>query len=111
MLRRCRSRARVAVGCVENDEAPVSYSYQNVELLVRTSGRIRDDGRVRLNGSIEISELYDAERAEPALPPVVRALDHQFDLVVADESTVRLVAVDDPGRGEVTIELTTSIVH
>jgi len=95
------------------DPTPTKVSYQDVGFSARIETRPEEDDRVRVSGRIEVSELAspNADTPDPNPFPIVAALTQNFDVIVSDGTTIRLLGVDDSTSTDISIFLRVSFVQ
>ena len=95
------------------DGAPVtSYVYQNVGMSARLRIWMLDDGRILVDGGIEVSGKRDepeAEKYEAGLP-IIGTFQQDLYLVMRDGKKLRVAEVPDPEGGTIYIDMQVDVM-
>lgn len=79
-----------------------SFTYQNVGVTIRLNTDIGEDGRVLLDGQVEMSDVQQQESA-PAHQPTIGTFQHQFEAVLDDARPVTVSRAPKYDGGSISI--------
>jgi hypothetical protein len=96
----------VRSGDADSGEPVTSYVYQNVGMTARLRPTLLPDGRLRLDGEIEISGSKKSDVVEtPDEMPVIGTFQQNLDVIVKRGEPLRVAEVPDPEGGQLYLEL------
>jgi hypothetical protein len=98
---------------VEQVEAPVtSYVYQNVGVTANLTARRVPDGRVLVDGQIEVSGVREGkEGSEHAGMPVIGTFQQAVNVLLREGKPLRVAQVPDPEGGSLFLELAVEVLE
>ena len=89
----------------------VSFNYTDVGTNIDCRTAVLDDGRFRLEITVEESSVYGAEQARPNDHPSFRSFRGVDSLILKDGQTAQITAATDKVSGEVTrVDVTLFVV-
>jgi len=96
----------VRTGGTDSGEPVTSYVYQNVGMTARLRPTLLPDGRLRLDGEIELSGSRKSEVAEtPDGMPIIGTFQQDLDVLLKEGEPLRVAEVPDPEGGQLYLEL------
>jgi hypothetical protein len=91
--------------------ADVPFNYQDVGTSIDCKTATLDDGRFRLEISVDDSSVYDADQAKSSDHPSFRSFRANDSLILKDGQSVQFTTATDKVSGEVTkIDVTLFVV-
>jgi len=96
----------VRSGDADSGEPVTSYVYQNVGMTARLRPILLPDGRLRVDGEVEISGSKKSEAAEtPDEMPAIGTFQQKLDVILEKGQPLRVAEVPDPEGGQLYLEL------
>jgi hypothetical protein len=90
-----------------DDGAVTSYTYQNVGVTAKLSVRIVPDGRVMVEGQIEVS---GAREEHESGPPTIGTFQQALQVLMKEGAPLRVAEVPDPEDGTLYLELDVDVL-
>jgi hypothetical protein len=106
-----RMGAKIPVTATVATGMPASYSYQDVGTSIDCRTAMLDDGRFRLEISVDDSSVYELNQTKPDEHPSFRSFKANDSMVLKDGQSAQFTAATDKVSGEVTrVEVTLNVV-
>ncbi len=120
MITRTGEPARMLVGwrtpiptvrSPDGEGGETSYVYQNVGMTTRLQTNLLADGRLHVQGEIEISGAKPAEMAsDVAGMPVIGTFQQDIDVLLQADKPLRVAEAPDPEGGQRYLEIKASLL-